>query len=306
MNNFFKTVSFILIAFIFFAALEHIYDRKVINDDFVKPFWIFKHQNQSFDFAVLGSSQAQCNVNIFTMEQKLKQKGINLGIGGAAFSEQYLVLRTFLKTNKIYHLLLCVDIYGLDTSKYDYPFHEYNYLPFIDDEDIYKFIKDYCGYKAYIWKYIPFFKYAEFNSQIGLKNFLNLYFENKRFDAKGSFLLNKRLIADNLQLSDTYYEIHNARIKYLINIIELAKQNNIKVTFFRTPQFYIAYDYSPGYKEVFEFYQQMAKKYNLAYLEFDDYSINKNENYYVDFDHFNSKGAENFSNLLAKTLLQIK
>ena len=165
-------VLFLLIFLLVLFAADMLFGLIIRNNTNSKISWIFQKQNTAYDMAVLGSSRAFQCIDVPTFTQTLGQNstGINLGMLGASYEETFMTFRHFLNNNNSTKILLVqVDIEGLDENQFK-SLRIANFLPYIREPVVFHVLKDRFGHWAYLHKYVPFFKYAEFNEEIGPKN----------------------------------------------------------------------------------------------------------------------------------------
>lgn len=308
MSNIFRVAFFSSVLVVLLFSVNIIYDLAIPYDITEKVNWILSKKNEEYNFAVLGSSRAYLTVHIPTIEQALNGKGINISLEGTAYPEQYLIFYLFTNQTRITHLLFQIDIFGLDDSTFSYPYHEYLYFPYIYNGNVFDSLLDNCGYRVYAWKYLPFFKYAEYNSQIGLINIMKAVRGLKPvFDESGSLLIEKEWDDSTVKnMKPQVFAISEKRLKYFLQIIELAKKRNIKVTMFMAPEYSAIYKYQTNRKDILRFYNNLATKYNIPFLEFRDKDICEDKANFYNAGHLNKKGALLFSDRLAKTLRTYK
>lgn len=310
-----RIAIFGLLLFVILSSLAHLFDHAAKKDLREKARWMIDKQNEAYDFAILGSSRSYMGVDIFTIEKLLGQKGINLSLEGATYPEEYLALKLFLSRNRINHLILDLNLIDFDHSDLNTPFHAYHYLPDIANKDVFDTLNDNFGMRAYLWKYVPFFKNAEFNTKLGYLQFYiwakmqrgNKVFKAE-FDEKGSRILpGGKLPNFEEESSDDWRRTASAswnplRQKYFLKILKLAKERGITVTLVAMPE------YNPGKKrwqshdEIIAFYEAIVRSNQLSILRFDQDGMFSDKSFFLDKAHLNRKGALIFSEKLAVRL----
>ncbi|MCE3227907.1 MAG: hypothetical protein K0S32_2458 [Bacteroidetes bacterium] len=267
---------------------------------------------QKYDVAFLGSSRVFNIVDPVLCDSLLHANTINLGIGGAAYAENYLVLHEFLKKNQIRALCLQADLWGVipGDKAYSHPFSEEKYLYLIGDNKVDSIYKANSNpLKFYFRKYIPFFKYAEFNNIFSPdKMLLGINHDNPdNFNrSKGAALLSGRkegvIFArwDSTRLQKS--EISRNSVLSLCNIIELAKSRGIAVVLFCAPA------YQPFMKELplnataRDTIQNIADRYGVPYFDFQKSDISLDTNMFRDYTHLNKEGATGFTKALCDSI----
>lgn len=307
MKHFLKiSLFFLLILYLVLLNASVSLDEVLKNDPTKKFNWIYSRENGVYDFAVIGSSRGACNVDVYTLEAELGQKGINLSQVGTAFPELKLILEAFLKKNQIKRLLVEVDIFGLDNSNFGHPYHEYNYFPYINEDFIYSDMKNNFGTKAVVWKYVPFYKYAEFNSISGISGVISILKKQpSEYDEKGGmmldtpFLENSAVMENRNKIKNSGYKIDKERVDALNSILAIAKEKGIPVVMFIAPSLKEALQYQLNRVEIAAFYSDLAKETGNAFLDFTNEPMSNDINLFADLEHTTRKGAIEFSKILA-------
>ena len=308
-------ISFLLliIGLVLFDNFWSNWLKKQISE---KQIWILNKSNRHFNLAFIGSSRVYTCINIDTVETKTGKSAINLGCDGASVMENYVILKQFLKAgNKIDSLYLQLDKSALiDMNKaYSYPFHDYLFLNKLNEGEIEEAVVRCKGYLKYsFWRFLPYFKYAEFNNFYNLKIFFP-FFNKKPAKPEFDSITGSRLI--DLQMPDSllvkkneksFYEdglaVSETSILYINKILALCKDNNIKCTFFKVPMYnnYNAKYSSSRISEIFLI--KFSKEHNCRFIDFQKLELAANINFFKDYTHLNKNGADSFSVFLADSL----
>ncbi len=272
----------------------------------LKPNWILAKKNQHFDFAVLGSSRVINLVDIQKIEQKNKNEGINLGSSGTGLPESYLLLNQFLKNgNTIDTLFLEINPNGLNAEmSFSLPFHPYFYFQFMNQQEVAEVYKD-CvpDIKYYLWRYIPMAKYFEYNNFFPLMSVL----KNDKpellndFDkADGSELLKGNKFVGFVKLEEKQMVVNKIDKKYLLKIIELAKQKSIPLIAYTAPELKEIDKYEFGREQVYGEINHLFEGEKIPYHNFA--SAVSDTLYFTDYLHLNEKGINSFSTIMADSL----
>lgn len=311
-NSLLKSGLFLSFLFVVFFVLDKWCTEIVPKNTALKNYWILDKKGSFHDIAFIGPSRVLHSINGNAFKKNEDDQIINLGLSGAGYAEQYLILMSFLKNrNKIDQLLIEVSYFNFinPDSSFSYPFHEYFYFPYIQDDDVYRIISDNAKskIKCLFWKYFPLFRYAEFNSEFRpmllFKSPYNKKAKNS-FDEFGTVFLAEN--ADTTLLKDVSYnisEMNEKTIGYLERMVLLAQKNNIKVSFFTSP----VYGNKVLYKNnAFINYKNrlngILEKYEIDYFDFEDHVISRDITNFKDYTHINKKGAEIFSRQLVDAI----
>lgn len=310
-----KATVFILILFGVLTVLDYYYTQYKINhkDLCEKSDWALNIKNQSFDFAFIGNSRVINMVDINLIETVTAFKGINLGLIGACYAENYLLLDQFLKNNnKLKSLIIQVDMHALNSKKeLGYPFHNYNYMYLLKDPDVYETFKNNTEiYKLLLWKYIPFTRYMEFSNKYVLYKMLKGGFEcsdDKTFGrTKGSELLSPKPF--QLQRSTYSYWLTNPKDEaYLDKLISFCQGKNIQVILYTAPLYNKFSHWELNLANILRDQKIKAKKSGLPFF---DYSMPENDlckhvEDYNDYIHMNTNGVAKLSKALADSILPL-
>jgi len=270
--------------------------------------WILNKKNEQFDNAFIGSSRVFNMIDIKMFEQKTNSKSINIGTSGSSFAENYLLLYKFIKNNnKIKQLFLQIDIYCLDTKvAYKYPFHDYNFLPYMNDSVVANIMKDNVSIIKYLtWKHVPFAKYIAFS------NFYPLY---KTF--KGGFncstsdfdiTMGSRLETDlnykNFRVkSKKNYSVSSIDLLYLDKIIDFTSKHDIDLILYSAPERKSYHKHQLNRIELLNLIKTRTKQ---EIISFESDTTFNNDDYFRDDTHLNSKGTMVFTDIFSKKVQQL-
>lgn len=280
---------------------------KTFKDE--KPFWFLNKSNNTYDFAVIGSSRAENLVDINTMEKATNLKGINLAMQGTGNAGLYLLLKGFIeRNNKIRYLLIQVDEYSLDSKKsYINAFPTHAYLPYFAEKSVKQIIRENVDYKKYLlWEYVPFSRYVDYNSYY-MTYCLNFIFgkQKKNYEqTKGTDLEYSKVKFkfDKDKYSNFKRIIDKNDITYLNRIIEYANSNHISVIMFTAPQYFEIIPYLNTRDESLRIFQNIANRHQIKYLNFETDEITNDITAFFDATHLNGVGSKKFSENLSNVI----
>ena len=307
-NPFFCSLAFVAIMLAVFQLESVMLDRLVPIDQSVKVNWIYSHAG-AFDYAFVGSSAAYAGLDGKALSDGLDGSVINLGLDGTAHPEQYMVLAAFLESNDVGTIILQVDAWGLDENAYGYPFHEYLHLPYLDKPVVAEVVAERRGGRLAAWKYVPFLKYAEFNTQIGVPNVVHVIAGRQpEFDVYGSSLRNQAFNPAELETLDAADDYHSyawstMRAEYFERMLELARNKGIPVIVYLTPEYHAVLEYSPWRHQVVSYYRETVTAAGQTFLSYDDDPLCRDRLNFYNTSHLNRDGAGRFAPLLARDVL---
>jgi hypothetical protein len=288
------------------TVLSLAYDWAARRNPIVKANWIFAMDHRDFDFIVIGSSRAYHTVDIPTIDRATRLEGVNLGLNGAAFPEIALVLERFLEHNTTREVALEVDPFGLDRNYLHDQMHPWLYVPYIDEPLVEDVLEYHFGAQAEAWRWIPLYKYAEWNERIGLRSVLeDIRHPAPEFDAFGSRLSTSRMSDSAVRaVRDTVYQIDHDRVLGLEQVLDIAKLNHVRVTMFVAPEFGPAMRAARGRDQAMALYRAIARRRGIAFFTFDDPAIANDPANFSDAEHLNRTGAKLFSAELGAALAE--
>ena len=307
-NPLVRSLAFVAVVLAVLQLESVVLDRLVPLDQSVKVNWIYSHAG-TFDYALVGSSSAYAGIDGKALSDALGGSVINLGLDGTAHPEQYMVLAAFLESNDVGTIILQVDAWGLDENSYGYPFHEYLHLPYLDKPVVAEVVAERRGGRLAAWKYVPFFKYAEFNTQIGVPNVVHVIGGRQpEFDVYGSSLRNQAFNEAELEAlaaadDRRSYAWSTMRAEYFERMLELARNKGIPVIVYLTPEYHEVLEYSPSRHKVVSYYQETVTAADQTFLTYDDDPLCRDRLNFYNTSHLNRDGAGRFAPLLARDIL---
>ena len=286
------------------TALSIVFDWAARRNPIVKANWIFAMDHRDFDFIVVGSSRAYHTVDIPTVDHATKLEGINLGLNGAAFPELALVLERFLEHNTTREIALEVDPFGLDRNYLHDQLHVWLYVPYIDEPIVANALEDEFPARAVAWRYVPLYKYADWNERIGLRSVLEVISHPApEFDAFGTRLSSPHMTDSAVRaVRDTVFRIDRDRVLGLEQVLDIAQLRHVRVTLFVAPEFGPAMRRARGRDQAIALYRAIALRRHLSFFTFDDPAIENDPANFGDAEHLNATGAKKFSAELGDTL----
>lgn len=304
-----KISLFIIITLALLFVLEIAYKKKAGNIYIDKTSYVINTKALTYDYVAGGSSRVHNNFNTHIFDSITKTNGFNIAFSGSALAENYVTLYLFLKNgNKTKNYLLQVeDNFLADPKKnFSYPFHDYLFMSQIGDPKVSEaFMNSVPILKFYIWKYIPFIKYAEFNNYYKLKYFiLPSKTDAKMIDLKGYERLEKKHVdgfpKEKYEPIEKESEIDPVNIYYLNEIVSLCKENNIRIILYSSPIFSQAYN-SYNSTRLHSALLNYCTSKKIPYFDFIEEDKYKAD-YFYDDTHLNSIGTDMFTAQLADSL----
>ncbi|WP_187261808.1 hypothetical protein [Pontibacter beigongshangensis] len=293
--------TILVILYGIFWVLDEIFTSTFQAGNYTKTQWLYKMQDQEFDYAIHGSSRAYTTINIEEIENETNLRGINISVDGSNITDQYLMLKLFLEhNNKIDHLYLQVDPWSAN-DEYVQRFSIPKFFPYIKEKAVFDHFKTF-GADWYAYRYIPFYRYARYNTIWGVHQFFNDAFNlvPQDFDKHGGYFYNSvAYTGDSLKLRKLAFKL-DGEYKYLNQIIALCHENNIRLTLFTSPVSDILID--EDYKHNVAAFTSMMREQGVEYVNYGDIYGNEIK-MFTDAIHLNKYGVKDFTQRIKADLL---
>lgn len=269
----------------------------IVMSIIITSYWIVKRQSsfkidQNITSIIIGHSQSEC-----ALDDSILDHSINLSASGESYFYNYIKLKEVIEDNKQIKNVFIefsnnqVDslmddwIWGYNKMSYRLqfyaPFMSFKDMNVLIDNNPTDFIASYSvSTRKFIYRILKndYYFVDEIGGYLEIKeSHVEDIIENNKFDSS---------ISADHTLSDT-------NIKYLKKMISLCREHYIDVYFIRSPfhPLYEAYENEHVFQSVY--------KNNFEDIKFLDFKnlIFPND-YYLDLQHLNYKGAEEYTSLL--------
>lgn len=288
------------ILYAIFWSLDLLFTKVYQAGDYTKIQWLYKMQHQHFDFALNGSSRAYTTVNIETIEKDTDLDGINISVDGSTITDQYLMLKIFLENNNtIDKLYLQVDPWSTNKEEISV-FGIPKFFPYLKEDAVFEHFKQF-GPKWYAYRYIPFLRYAEYNTIWGVHQFLNDLFDlfPQDFNENGGYFYPAEKYRGATELQDLRYEL-DGDYKFLGQIISLCRENDIELILFTAPVSNI--NITEGYHKNMEQFRVKMANQGVKYINYGHVYENEVDNF-TDEIHLNPSGVLDFTQRIKESLI---
>jgi hypothetical protein len=247
-----------------------------------KVMWIRDMQPDTLDYALFGSSRTKYTVNPTRIEKVTGKKGVNLGMNASGPFEVQLAVKEFFKHTFAKRIFVQVD-YTYYMKAPD-SIGQLVWLPYIKEKEIFESFKPFGkAYKGY--KQIPMYRYLQFDGSLGFRNVaLSLLGKSPDFLVDEGFKTRAGMLQHDTPYPYTLEEVQN---KHIAEIITLAKEKQIALSFFT----------APIYKPVEDF---LTLEENLPNYKNMSNTIQK-KIYFSDHMHVNTEGATLFTEQFIET-----
>ncbi len=289
MKKFYKAIIFLAFILIFFIGLEKTYDFFLKENSNIKTSHISKNTINA-DILILGSCGALTTISPNTIEENTHLKAYNLAENHVNILENYLSFSLYLQHNKVpKYLLFSASPETFDER--DNLLHSFHFSPFLNNQTINQTIKEEDP-TYFRWTFIPFMKYAYYNSQLnfnviqGMKFYINN--KNKPYNKDGFLPIKSpkttkekiKLFRPSVKFT-TKYTWSKKQEKYLLKIIQLAKSKNIKIIFYDSPMYYYSNINRKKRIEIQNRTKKLASRFNIEYLTFDTMKLSMNKENFI-------------------------
>ncbi|MFT7034170.1 MAG: hypothetical protein ACJA2S_002680 [Cyclobacteriaceae bacterium] len=277
LNILYLMLSLLLLAF----AMEQLFTFGHYNFTPRSPVdWVMKLDGSAtYDYVILGSSRSLNNLDPFQIEQLTGKRGINLGVSSGQPFDTKLFAQQLIKKRITKSIYIQVDD---GWNNWDLGHKSISgWLPYMKEENIWAEFEELENKEYYYLKNIPFYKYAKFDSEIGVRDFLKGLTGQQLSSIKtfGHVPYHEVLKKENRSLEYDVSLLDKAN-PHITEIIDLCKNNDIDVIFFTAPIFNANQDHS------------LLHKYLPNYFDFTN--LIKNPDLFADLRHLNADGVAYF------------
>lgn len=293
MNYFLKYICKIILLVSFLLVLAdftytNIYDKCVPRN---KLQFVLKNNDLNYNNIFLGSSRVANHIDVVLLDSLSNEKNLNLGVEGANYSDNLMMLKLYLKNNnKVERLFFQLDHFYENNEMSAIANSEA--LPFIRNEVIKRHFEKYDD-NFLVYYYLPFYRYQIAEFKIGFREFfMSLINKKPRINFKEGYIpkygSSEKLIPERLPKKVS------EKNEYLNEIISLCNKNHIELILFCAP-------FSSNVENK-SYIKQLKKKYPTLY----NYSDTIDDIYFKNSTHLNDEGAKQFTRIIHENHFSIK
>lgn len=245
--------------------------------------FVLKNNDLEYHNVFLGSSRVANHIDVKLLDSLSTQKNLNLGVEGANYSDNLLMLKLYLNNNnKIRRLFFQLDHFYENNEMS--AIANSDALPFIRNEVISSHFKKYDK-QYYSYYYLPFYRYQSADYKIGFREFfMSLINKRPRVDFYEGYIP-KYGNADKL-IPEIFPKTIADNNEYLNEIISICQKKDIDLILFCAP-------FSSNTDNRI-YMNQLLKKYPTLY----NYSNTIDDIYFKNSSHLNDEGAKIFTKLI--------
>lgn len=258
-----------------------------------KVAYILSEENKKYDYIFVGSSRVENSIDPAVITEVTNKTAINYGIQGALTNDYFIILQ-LLNKQKIKAEVVFIQIdYNYNREGSSEILNSY-LMPYLDDELVSSIIEEKNPDYSKL-KHIPFYRYMKNDYKLGFREVFKTIIGNKpKLELKSGYAPLLVNMPGELKGSMPRFIIEEN--KTIAEINKFAKENNIEIVYFIAP--------SCKNVENIDFVNKLKTKIPGLI----DYSraFTGDEDYFYNCGHLNDQGAQAFSKLFAKNLLNNK
>lgn len=251
------------------------------------------------EIVIYGSSRAVVQIDPIILSEVLNKSCYNLGIDGHNLWAQHFRHQELLKHNvkpkTIIHSLDLTTLSGRGDL-----FNAEQFLPYMQrNSSVESFIKNYPVY-SYLDYRIPAIRYR--GNAVAILHALKLLFgkqpENtgriKGYEGQNVEWNNDFATAKS-KMDNYWVSLDSSAINLFNNYLKKSRDENINIIFVYTPQFIEGQKFVKNKDEVTEVFMELARRYNIPFMDYSNDSISYNRSLFYNTGHLNKKGATLFT-----------
>ena len=255
------------------------------------------------DLIVNGSSKAYVQISPKILDTRLNLESYNLGLDGNAFIPQLLQYDLYRQHNQKPKIIVQIVGNGFLVKKEELIGYM-RYAPFLDNKQITAVTQQYKGF-SFLDYHVPFIRYAGYFgiitngvlSNFGIdkqkdKNYKGYHAMDAQWDNSFDLFKNENPTGIDIAIDSV------SKVKFT-NYLELAYKDNIHVFMVYPPTYKPSQEYINNREEIIDFYKEVAVNSNALFLDYSNGQISNSKDLFYNSQHLNTKGAEQFTHMLA-------
>lgn len=256
----------------------------------------------------LGPCEAEWVMDPAKIDPRTGLQSYNLGESHSDFADNFLHLYLYLKHNPAPQYLFLY-VTGESIDRRFNVFNTFQFANFLSDSTVSAVVRENDrGY--YRWSWIPFLRYAYYNSRIDFNaaEGFRYYLKHRSLPAIGvngfiqpDFPVWNNHVLDFMRLypMGTRFAWNSLRKKYLEKTIALAQQHHIKIYLYESPVWNPSLPYILNRSEVITQIRNLAAFYQVPYLVFDTLKMSNDRLNFVSNLYTSHKGGLIFDSAFA-------
>lgn len=261
-----------------------------------KAVGVLQLKNEDYDIVFMGNSVAQQGINPAVIDRRLGSNSFNMAIGGGSLLENELMLRNYLKSNRKPELI----VYGMFVNEKRWgdnlrPTFRYNFDKNVLEHYLENLSESSNGQDLIKnLNLIPLYRYRT-ALEYALKFIIDP--ENRNYTYFKGFLrttankkVPKKLPPHQAGINEESYR----------SFMDFTKSEGIATLIIELPNSQSFNEATTGRDAVL---QIIRSKSDLGFISFNENVEQYSSEMWVGINHFNIKGADRFSEILANTLM---
>ncbi len=262
------------------------------------------------DMLINGSSRAWVQFSPYIIDSSLGINSYNLGMDATPPDIQYERLKVYLRYNKKpKYILQEVGYVTTFFASRHLPNYQ-QFLPYLSDSAIWRLYKGLYPNVSLVERYFPLYKY---NNQLPIiKEGLQSYFGRGITSGKYKGYMGQErywdssfseMVKSNQKGFDC--KIEPKALATMEQYLTMCKENDIQIFLVYPPFYYEANRYIVNHQLILNKLRELARKYDVPYLDYRNTYLDSSRTYYYNSQHLNKRGSELFTQMLVNDLKKI-
>jgi hypothetical protein len=260
---------------------------------------------------ISGSSRALVHYDPRVIQKITGRSAWNLGRNAAQTDMQWAFLKAYLHRNAKPQIVVHnLDPYSFVLTKELYD--PAQYLPYLDEDAIYEPLRR-IDPAVWKWKYLPLYGYAVEDMSFAWVKALRalmgfnpqedyfLGYNPRALQWTGDF---ERFKAHNV--TGVNVEIQPEAIRLLEELVQTCQSQGIQVVLVFSPEYKEMQALTKNRAEVFRKFREIAARYGVPFWDYSQAPLCENRELFYNSQHMNYRGAEIFSEDIAKRLAKFE
>ena len=289
-----RLLLFLLLLTVSLPALDFLFSKWMQHSSrpSIEGWFNLMYEQIDADIVIVGSSRAKNHIDPVILDSILHTNAYNLGMSGTRIRLQTAQYDLYSSHNKKPDVIVfCIDVFSL-VSIERVALRE-QYFPFFWDRRFRKAIFPIIHFTA-SERFIPFYRY--YPGELG--GMLKRYPESR----KGFYAFDEQW--DSPEVNSVPFEKEEPLQALFEQFVENAVEDGVKMVFVLPPLYYEKARRVRALDEMLEYYTEFGKKNQIPLFNYYFSDISKDSTNFMDPNHLNRKGAEAFSETLARDLLE--
>jgi len=262
------------------------------------------------EMLICGSSRGYVHYNPVILEKTTEISCYNISANGSDLGVQLPILKWYLEKNRTPRFLVQnIDVF---TEEIDPVIYEpFKFLPYLNNNSLFQGLSR-IDKRWWLHKYIPCSNLIYFGKDFQSNLIKELY---QSLYKKKDYLIRGYFPRKNSKFNDTYasdflrrhaagfhYSLSQAYKEYLGELINICRNHHIQLVLVICPEYAKFMALQTNRKEIIDYYVRLSQDNGLWFFDFSHSEVCHNREYFYNFTHMNSEGADKFSRELASEL----